>query len=110
MRTKRWLRIIADMLAELGYPADHVAATLKALDERPLPGGKHLLTTKQICDLMGISRTTLWRMQLPSLTVGRCKRYDMDLVMAALAHDVSDRPVKPRAADATRNIKDTQNG
>ena len=91
-------RAVRNVLTGLNYPLEHVDQALKVLSGEIDLTNKPLLSPRQLCRLLGISRTTLWRMQLPAITVGRCKRYDMDVVMARLAHNVDGRPVKPREA------------
>lgn len=92
MKRQRWLQIAGEVLVEAGYPADHVAATLKVLTDRQSHDGKRLLSTSELSDLLGISRTTMWRLRLPSMMVGRCKRYDVETVLRHLAMRESTLP------------------
>jgi hypothetical protein len=84
MKNKIWLQILSEMLTELGYSAEHVAAAIRALNVTPAAKGQHLLTPRQLCDLLHVSRTSLWRLQLPSISVGKRKRYNLDDVVELL--------------------------
>jgi hypothetical protein len=79
------LQIVRQMLMELGYATEQVSRAMDALHERPRSDGRPLLAAQELCRLLGVSRVTLWRMRLPSIAVGRRRRYDLPAVLAHLA-------------------------
>ena len=46
-----------------------------------------LLTDRELCEALGFSRVTLWRMRqmgMPCIQIGRTLRYKLDMVMSWL--------------------------
>jgi hypothetical protein len=84
MTTNDWSQTVAKLLIGLGYSPADVSQALRVLSGEVDFSQRPLLTTGQLCRLLRCSRTTIWRMRLPSVVVGKRKRYSIDAVMAFL--------------------------
>lgn len=77
----------------------HIAeAVIRILEEYLPKSGFHILDTSGIADHLGTSERTIvnWtnRGLIPSFTIGKCRRYDLAEVVAALK---SQEPAKTEA-------------
>ncbi len=84
MKNNDCSRAIRNVLVGLNYQAEHIDQALRVLSGEIDLTNKPLLNPKQLCRLLGISRTTLWRLDLPSMSVGKVKRYSIDAVITEL--------------------------
>lgn len=82
---RKTILAVADILRALGYEAEHISKAIKILQGNANAEHQPLLTAKQVCQILAISRTTLWRLKLPSIQVGSGRRYDLQRVLTSLA-------------------------
>ena len=87
MKTNDGSQMVTNLLIGLGYVPEHVTQAVKILSGEVDLNRRPLLTTQQLCRLLGVSRSTLWRMGLPCIVAGKRKRYALDAVMATLANN-----------------------
>lgn len=66
------------VLAAMKYSPERIEAALVALEGRPevIRSAEPLLTPRQLSERLGISITSLWRLQPPYIRVGGRKRYE----------------------------------
>lgn len=72
----------ARLLESIGYGGQEINAAIAGLcsvEHRP-----GLFTPEEICHTLRVSATTLWRLKLPFVRVGKRKRYDLAAVLEAL--------------------------
>lgn len=85
MENNKHLQTVATMLTALGYSRNHIVHALRILSGELDINDKPLLTAGQLCRLLAISRTTLWRINPPFIRIGKAKRYDPTAVLAFLS-------------------------
>ncbi|MEI6166533.1 MAG: hypothetical protein WCS52_05005 [bacterium] len=71
---------IRGVIAAFGFEKERIDRALAALQGDPLPGHQEgveepLLTPIQLGKRLGVSQTSLWRMQPPFIRVGQRKRF-----------------------------------
>jgi hypothetical protein len=92
------IETVEALLGSMGFPLERVAASVAALraDElAPQPTGR-LMTPRELQSALGISSTSLWRLQPPFVYVGGRKRYDWQEIRAFLANQKTARTQRER--------------
>ena len=87
MKTDRE-KTIELFLGVQGYERDRITNAMSALtgeSSETTDTDSPLLTPKELCEMLKISVTTLWRMKVPHLVVGARKRYVLKTVKDFLA-------------------------
>ena len=87
MENNKHLQTVATLLTALGYSRNHIVHALRILSGELDINDKPLLTAGQLCRLLAISRTTLWRINPPFIRIGKAKRYDPTAVLASLSQN-----------------------
>lgn len=88
-------------LESQGYDRNRIADAMSVLsgEIRETDTDSPLLTPKELCELLKISVTTLWRMKVPYLVVGARKRYILKTVKEFLAKRRGEKESTSPAAD-----------
>src|SRR5690242_7671038 len=71
------------------------------------PRAARFLTERELVRVLGLSRTTLWRLRkegLPTLTVGRNVRYDIEKVRNWLASGIGSQISARETIDSKKNL------
>jgi hypothetical protein len=95
---------VATMLRAMGkFDNDQIDAAVAALEHKPAvrelaTDHAPLLTSRDLCERLRISSTTLWRVQPPFVRIGGRKRYNWLDVQAFLAARSSASEPDRRAA------------